>query len=67
MSPKKVGIIANVLKPGAAELLAAITKEFARHNISTELENETAGLTGKTSGASIADVAEAALTSAASG
>lgn len=57
MPPKTVGIIANRGKPGAAELITAIVKEFSRLSITTVLEAETSALVGKSSGCSIADVA----------
>lgn len=57
MSPKKIGIIAHTGKPGAAELVKAVTKEFSRFSIAVAIEKETARLVGKRSSSSVAKLA----------
>jgi NAD+ kinase len=60
MHPKTIGIIAHTGKPGVAELVNAIAKEFNRFSITTLFEKETAGIAGKKSGHSIAELGAAA-------
>lgn len=56
MRPKTIGLIANVGKPGAAELTRAIQAEFAKHSLPVLLESETARLSGTASDHSISDL-----------
>lgn len=57
MPPKKVGIIAHTGKPGAAELIKAVVKEFDRCGIKTAIEKESAALIGRRTGSTIAKLA----------
>ena len=56
MPPKTIGLIAHPGKPGIANLVNAITKEFDRFAISVLLEKETAAIAGKKSGHSTAEL-----------
>src|SRR3982074_342695 len=49
MPPKTVGLIAHPGKPGVAELVYAVAKEFDRVSIATLIEKETAALAGRKS------------------
>ena len=60
MHAKTIGLIAHTGKPGVAELVNAITKEFARLSISILFEKETAEVAGKKSGHSVAELGAAA-------
>src|SRR5436190_18927992 len=60
MHAKTIGIIAHTGKPGIAELISAIAKEFDRFSISTLFEKETAKIAGKKSGLSMAELGAAA-------
>ena len=60
MHAKTIGIIAHTGKPGIAELISAIAKEFDRFSISTLFEKETAEIAGKKSGLSMAELGAAA-------
>jgi NAD+ kinase len=57
MPPKKIGIIAHIGKPGAAELIKAVAREFSRVSIAVALEKETARLVGERSSSSVARLA----------
>jgi NAD+ kinase len=56
MSPKTIGLIAHTGKPGVAQLLDAVAKEFHRLSISILIEKETAGLIGARSDKTIAQL-----------
>lgn len=56
MSPKTVGIIAHVGKPGAADLVALLCAEFKRAGLRVLLESATASLLGVGVSGSIADL-----------
>ena len=60
MHAKTIGLIAHTGKPGIAELISAIAKEFDRFSISTLFEKETAEIAGKKSGLSMAELGAAA-------
>ncbi|MGB8354816.1 MAG: NAD(+)/NADH kinase [Chthoniobacteraceae bacterium] len=47
MSSKLIGIIAHVGKPGAADLVKALCKEFTKHGAKFKLEKKTAELIGR--------------------
>lgn len=57
MSPKTIGLIAHTGKPGAAKLVDAVAKEFAKLSIATVIEKESAKLAGRKSDRTIAQVA----------
>jgi NAD+ kinase len=57
MSPKTIGLIAHTGKPGVAELIDAVAKEFIRVSIKVVIEKETAALVGQRSDRTIAQVA----------
>ena len=57
MSPKTIGLIAHTGKPGVAELLDGVTKEFNRFSLSILLEKETAAIASKKSDYSIKQLA----------
>ncbi|MEA3210409.1 MAG: kinase [Chthoniobacter sp.] len=57
MSPRHLGLIANVGKVGAAELVAEVVAAFARHDLPCTLEAHTARLIGQESAAAPADLA----------
>jgi NAD+ kinase len=57
MSPKTVGLIAHPGKPGVAELVDAVAKEFDRVSIAVTLEKETAALAGRKSDKTIPQLA----------
>jgi NAD+ kinase len=59
MHPKTIGIIAHTGKSGVADLVNSIAQEFGRFSITTLLEKETARITGKKSGQSIAELGAA--------
>ncbi|HEX8678619.1 MAG TPA: NAD(+)/NADH kinase [Chthoniobacterales bacterium] len=56
MRAKTVGLIAHTKKAGAAELVRAVSAEFARYSVAVLLESETAKLTGESSDYSPADL-----------
>src|SRR6266571_7467524 len=60
MPPKTIGLIAHTGKPGIADLVNAIAREFSRHSISVLLEKETAAIAGKKSGHSMPELGAAA-------
>ncbi|HEY4257788.1 MAG TPA: NAD(+)/NADH kinase [Candidatus Udaeobacter sp.] len=60
MHAKTIGLIAHTGKPGVAELIGAIAREFDRFSISTLFEKETAQIAGKKSGLSLAELGAAA-------
>jgi NAD+ kinase len=60
MPPKTIGVIAHTGKPGVAELFDAVAKEFDRFSISILVEKETAGLVGRRSDGTIAQLGEQA-------
>ncbi|MDQ6655740.1 MAG: NAD(+)/NADH kinase [Verrucomicrobiota bacterium] len=49
MRPSVIGLIANTGKAGAADLVRAVRREFARHRLPVLLEKATAELVGDTS------------------
>ena len=57
MPPKKIGLVAHTGKPGVAELIDAVTKEFARVSIAVSIEKETGALVGQRSDRTIAQLA----------
>ncbi len=57
MPPKTIGLIAHPGKPGVAELIDAVAKEFDRVSIATSIEKETAALVGRKSDKTIAQLA----------
>jgi NAD+ kinase len=57
MPPKTVGLIAHPGKPGVAELVDAVAKEFDRVSIATLIEKETAALAGRKSDKTIPQLA----------
>jgi NAD+ kinase len=59
MSPKKIGLIAHTGKPGVAELIQAVSDEFAKRKIAVTIEKATAVIAGKKSNHTIAQVAAA--------
>ncbi len=60
MPPKTIGLIAHTGKPGVADLVNAIAREFRRFSISVLLEKETAAIAGKKSGHSMQELGAAA-------
>ncbi len=60
MPPKTIGLIAHTGKPGVADLVNAIAREFGRFSISVLLEKETAAIAGKKSGHSMTELGAAA-------
>jgi NAD+ kinase len=60
MHAKTIGLIAHTGKPGVAELISAIAREFDHFSISTLFEKETAEIAGKKSGLSLAELGAAA-------
>lgn len=56
MRPKIVGLIAHTRKKGAAELIRAVSAEFARHSLPILLEDESAKLVGEDSSYSVKDL-----------
>ena len=56
MSPKSIGLVAHTGKAGAAELVRAVTQEFARASLPVKLEAETARLAGEKSELSMRDL-----------
>lgn len=56
MRPKTVGLIAHTRKQGAAELIRAVSTEFARHSLPMLLEDESAKLIGQDSSYSVKDL-----------
>jgi NAD+ kinase len=60
MPPKTIGLIAHTGKPGVANLVNAIAREFGRFSISVLLEKETAAIAGKKSGHSMPELGAAA-------
>ena len=57
MPPKTVGLIAHPGKPGVAELIDAVAKEFDRASITVSIEKETAALVGRKSDKTIPQLA----------
>src|SRR6202048_4595084 len=57
MSPKTVGLIAHPGKPGVAELVEAVAKEFDKVSIAVSLEKETAALAGRKSDKTVPQLA----------
>jgi NAD+ kinase len=60
MSPKTVGLIAHPGKPGVAELIVAVAKEFDRLSIPLLIEKETAALIKQRSADTIAELGKKA-------
>jgi len=56
MRAQTIGLIAHTRKPGAAELVRAVQKEFASHSLGILLEKETAQLVGADSSYAIHDL-----------
>jgi NAD+ kinase len=56
MSPKTIGLIAHIGKPGAAELISQLRSEFERAGVRVRLETETAGLFGLQDGQTVAQL-----------
>ncbi len=56
MRPQTVGLIAHTKKKGAAELVRAVSAEFARHSLPVLMEDETAKLVGENSIYSLKDL-----------
>jgi NAD+ kinase len=57
MPPKTIGLIAHTGKPGVAELIDAVVREFSRVSIEVVIEKETAALAGQRSDRTVAQVA----------
>ena len=57
MPPKTVGLIAHPGKPGVAELVDAVAKEFDKVSIAVSLEKETAALAGRKSDKTVPQLA----------
>lgn len=58
MHAKRIGLIANTVKPGAEELIHSLRGEFARHSIEIVLEAKTAALIGEYSDLRACDLAQ---------
>jgi NAD+ kinase len=58
MSPKTIGLIAHTGKPGVAELVSAVAKEFARFAITVRVEKATAALVGQSSEMTVPQLAK---------
>lgn len=58
MPTPKIGLIAHVGKPGAAELIKSVLEQFALHGCSPILESRTAGAVGHRSSFSTADLGQ---------
>ncbi|MDQ6765617.1 MAG: NAD(+)/NADH kinase [Verrucomicrobiota bacterium] len=56
MRPQHIGLITHTGKAGAADLVRAVAREFARRELPVMLESETARLVGESSAHSIADL-----------
>ncbi len=56
MPAKVIGLIAHTGKPGVAELVNALSEEFARSSMSILLEKETAAIAGQRSSKTIAQL-----------
>jgi NAD+ kinase len=56
MRPKTIGLIAHTKKPGAAELVRAVSMEFARLSLPVLVESDTARIAGESSSYRIADL-----------
>jgi NAD+ kinase len=56
MHPKMIGLIAHPGKPGVADLIKALSEEFARSSMSILTEKETAAVAGQRSDLTIAQV-----------
>jgi NAD+ kinase len=56
MRPKTVGLIAHTGKPGAAELVRAVSEAFARASVKVLADQKTAALNGETSELSVRDL-----------
>ncbi len=56
MTARLLGIIANMEKPGARDLVLALRKEFGRHPVEVEFETRTASLCGLKPGKSTHDL-----------
>src|SRR5581483_9766790 len=57
MPPKTIGLIAHTGKQGAADLIRAVSAEFAKHKIAVAIENQSAELAGQKGDGTIAEVA----------
>src|SRR4051794_534280 len=60
MRPQSIGLIAHTRKAGAADLIRAVSAEFARLSIPVLVERETAALVGQDSPHSVSDLGRAA-------
>jgi NAD+ kinase len=60
MSSQTIGLIAHTGKPGAAELIGKLRREFERSGVTVALETQTAALIGLQSGQTIAELGKAA-------
>ncbi|MFL6594079.1 MAG: NAD(+)/NADH kinase [Chthoniobacterales bacterium] len=60
MRPQTIGLIAHTSKPGAADLIRAVSAEFARLSIPVLVEAKTAALVGQDSAHSVQDLGRAA-------
>ncbi|MGZ5553782.1 MAG: NAD(+)/NADH kinase [Chthoniobacterales bacterium] len=60
MRPETVGLIAHTRKKGAAELIRAVSAEFARHSLPVLMEGDTAKLVGQDSIYSLKDLSREA-------
>ncbi|HEV3410319.1 MAG TPA: NAD(+)/NADH kinase [Chthoniobacterales bacterium] len=56
MRPQTVGLIAHTRKPGAADLVRAVSAEFGRLDLPVFVETDTAALVGQNSGYSVRDL-----------
>lgn len=59
MRPQTIGLIAHTGKPGAAELVHAVSAEFARFDLPVLVEKETAALVGESSTYEVSDLGRA--------
>ena len=57
MSPRRLGLIANHSKPGAAEIVRQLADALAKHDLPVALEVETARLIDRKSAETVADLA----------
>src|SRR5689334_2604028 len=60
MRAKTIGLIAHTGKPGVADLIQAVTKEFESKSMPILLEHETAALVGRDSAGRIGELGEKA-------
>src|SRR5947209_8588970 len=56
MRPQTIGLIAHTRKEGAAELIRAVSAEFARHSLPVLIEDDSAKLIGEESTYSVKDL-----------